>query len=55
MIILDASGQIFSIAMVVAWMASGSNWGFKLLKPAGNKFVSTGEILKPEFLKSTEA
>ena len=27
---------------------------FKLLKPAGKRFVSTGDILKPEFLISIE-
>ena len=51
---LFASGQTFSMATDDAWIASGEKSGFKLLKPPGNKFISTGASLKPEFLRSTD-
>jgi hypothetical protein len=37
-----AVGQSRSTAAWIAWMHSGSRAGLRLLKPAGNRLVSTG-------------
>jgi hypothetical protein len=48
------SGQIFETADIAACTHSGMNSGFRLLKPPGKRFVSTGASLKPLLRRSTE-
>jgi hypothetical protein len=49
-----ASGQIFSMADIAACTHSGRKAGLRLLKPPGNRLVSTGASLKPALRRSTE-
>ena len=52
--IFEILAEILSNACCIAAIYRNSKSLFRLLKPAGKRLVSTGEILKPEFLISID-
>src|SRR3990167_7200207 len=49
-----ACGTQCRITFCAAAIEEDNNCGFRLLNPAGNKFISTGASLNPALRKSTE-